>query len=81
MLAIEKLTPYGDHLIVKVPNQTDLSQSNGGVYLVETIPNQERTSGIVYAIGLDHSSGRKPIPFKVGDTVFFKPYNGLEITE
>ena len=71
------MKPYGDQLIVSTsnPNITPI-----GLYMPE---NSKPLNGFgtVVSLGLDHSSGRKKIPFKKGDTVFFQPYNGLKLDD
>lgn len=75
-----KLTPVGDHIIVKAVKVEHLSPS--GIIIPETIDKERPERGEVISVGpgreLDNGT-RSNMPCTVGQTVLFKKYTPDEI--
>ncbi len=75
-----KLTPVGDHIIVKAVKVEHLSPS--GIIIPETVDKERPERGEVIAVGpgreLDNGN-RSVMPCVVGQTVLFKKYTPDEI--
>ena len=72
-----KLKPLNDRVLIKRKTETE---SKGGIILTESAQEKQQ-QGTVIAVGpgktLD-SGSMQPMQVKVGDTVFFAKYSGVE---
>lgn len=77
---MSKLTPLGDHIIVKGLDKEEVSKA--GIILPETVDKEKPERGKVVAVGpgkLLENGSRAAISVKVDDVVVFKKYSPDEI--
>jgi chaperonin GroES len=74
------VTPLDDRVLIKVlPKET---RTAGGLYIPESVTENQNTEGIVVAVGRGHQDkkGRmRPMEVQVGQKVLFAKYNGSQL--
>ncbi len=73
------LQPLGDRVVVEVVEEKERIQ--GGIVLPETA-SEKPTEGKVLEVGpgkLNDDGARVPMPVKVGDTVIYGKWSGMDI--
>jgi len=74
-----KLEPLGDRLVVKPVAKEEVTK--GGIFLPDTAKEKSQ-EGKVLAVGpgrLSDDGKRIPMEVKVGDTIIYAKYGGMEI--
>lgn len=68
------ILPAGRRILVKPHETPDYS---GNIILPQSVKTLIPTTGVIMALGFDLQEG---IPFKVGDSIIFSKYGGVEVT-